>query len=380
MERKFIYDETEINNIFSDEILSDPDRIPSEKDPFCNETEDISYNEEYSHIVPGFFFKNKICDLKPDRSERSRLRYFYNLTGVMLVSGLFIFTAVFVIVILLALLFSYAFNMSSHSFWYILKDDIVIFSSATIASAVSVPAVCRAGCRFSEISFSSLFRNKRSPETKDMLCGIMTGLFLVSLGNTISMILEYFTGCTFVHSVTYKADIRQILIVFIFRCLIIPFSHGIFFRGIALKNMSRASQKFGMYSVSILCALTSFNAVEIIPVFFISLMLSRITIKYDTVIHGILIHAVINSCDFLINMYRDIFMRSDVFVIKIWTVITLTTGAVFAAYFVIKERSPHIKPEQLRRTFPIALTSFFLCIAVLICALITAAGTISFIY
>jgi len=380
MENKFIYDEPIAENIFSDEMLSDSDRIPSEKDPFCNETEEISYNEDYSHIVPGFFFRNQKCDLKPDRSEKSKLRYFYNLTGVLMISGIFIFTAVFVLVILLALLFSYAFNMSSHSFRYILKDDIVLFSSAAIAAAVSVPAVCRAGCRFSEISFSGLFRNKRAPETKDIICGIMTGLFLISLGNTVSMILEYFTGCTFVHSVTYRADIRQILIVFIFRCLIIPFSQGIFFRGIALKNMSRASQKFGMYYVSMLCALISFSAVEMIPVFFISLMLSRITIKYDTVIYGIIIHTVINSCDLLINMYGDVFMDSDVFVTKIWTIITLTAGAVFAAYFVIKERSPRMKPEQFRRTVPVALTSFFLYIAVLLCAFITAAGTVSFIY
>lgn len=378
MENKFIYDDPAINTLFSDDILSD--RIPSEKDPFCNETEEISYNEDYSHIVPGFFFRNIKCDLKPDRAEKTRLRYFYNTTGILMIAGLFLFSAVFVLVLLIALMFSYSFNISTHSFGYILKDDTVVFSCAAIAAAVSVPVVCNAGCRFSELTFYSLFRNKKVPETRDILCGIMTGLFLLSLGNTISMVLEYFTGCSFVHSVTYKADIRQILIIFIFRCLIIPVSQGIFFRGIAMKNMSRASQKFGMYFISIMCAVASLSAVKIIPAFFLSLMLARITIKYDTVIYGIIIHIVINSCDFLINIYRDLFMNSETFVTNIWTIVTLSTGAVFAAYFVIKERSPRIEPEQFRRTVPIAMTSVFLHIALLICVLITAAGTLLFLY
>lgn len=377
MENNFIYDESTINNIFSDDILSD--RIPSEKDPFCNETEEISYNEDYSHIVPGFFFRNKKCDLKPDRAEKARLRYFYNTTGILMIAGLFLFSAVFVLVLLIALMFSYSFNISTHSFGYILKDDIVVFSCAAIAAAVSVPVVCKAGCGFSELTFHSLFRNKKLPETRDILCGIMTGLFLLSLGNTISMVLEYFTGCSFVHSVTYKADIRQILIIFIFRCLIIPVSQGIFFRGIAMKNMSRASQKFGMYFISIMCAALSLSVVEIIPAFFLSLMLARITIKYDTVNYGIIIHIVINSCNFLINIYRDVFMNSEVFVTNIWTIVTMSTGAVFAAYFVIKERSPRMNPEQFRRTFPVAVTSVFLHIALFICVLITAAGTLLFL-
>ena len=82
MENKFIYDEPIAENIFSDEMLSDSDRIPSEKDPFCNETEEISYNEDYSHIVPGFFFRNIKCDLKPVIISYNNIPVVHQSTGL----------------------------------------------------------------------------------------------------------------------------------------------------------------------------------------------------------------------------------------------------------------------------------------------------------
>lgn len=381
MDIKFRYDQFNDtnNNSFFDDLLTDHEDVPTEKNPFCNETEEISYNEDYSHIVPAFFFRNTRCSLKPSDHEKKRLRFFYNMTGILLFSGVFIFFAVFLIIMLISLMLSFSFSLSSHSFGYILKDDIVVYSSLIIAVSVAVPAVCAAGCRFSEISFSDLLRSSRSVSTPDILCCIMTGLFLLSLRNAASIVLEYFTGSSFVHSIKFTHDFRQIIVVFIFECLAVPVSQGLIFRGIALKNLSRASQKSGMYTASFLCAVASLNAIDIIPAFFISMMLSKLTFKYSSVLPGIAVHIVINSCSMIIRLYDDLFMNSESIMIRIWTVITFALGIFFTAYLIIRDQSLNMTPEQVRRTIPLYLTSPLLWLFILICVFMSAADTLSFI-
>ena len=64
--------------------------IPTEKDPFCNSTENTAYRESYSDVIPAFFFRDTKCSKKPTKAERKKLRYYYNSTGVILLAKLII--------------------------------------------------------------------------------------------------------------------------------------------------------------------------------------------------------------------------------------------------------------------------------------------------
>lgn len=369
----------EITGSFISGLFKDEEKKPTEKNPFCNDTETSSYNEDYSKIIPDFFFMNTGCPLKPSADEKKRLRYYYNITGIILTAGLMIFMTVFIFVILFSLTLSYSAMLSVHSFGYLLKNQKVIYSSLTIASVLSVPVICAAGTKFSGLSFSEIFKSNHNMRTSEILCCIMTGLFLYSAGEVLSMLTEYFLSCSFSHQVRFSDDIYQIIIILIFKCLVVPVSQGIIFRGIALKNLSRAGQKFGILTVSMLCALSSFNAVNLIPAFLFSVMLSKMTVKYNTPAPGIAVHIVINTCSMLINLYRDLMLESDAMVNRLWTVITLLSGVAFAACYILKERLPRMLPEQKKRTIPLFLTSPAAAAAVLIYAAITAADVISFI-
>ena len=323
------------SSLVQSDVFSDDADIPTEKNPFCNATEVSSYNEEYSHIIPGFFFRNKECSIRPLKYERSKLRYFYNTTGILLISKTFLYIALFIILLIFALFCSYSDSFSSHSFWYLIMNDSVRYGISTIASIISTIIICAAGCRFSELSFSDLFKSNHNTRTQEIVYFFMTGIFISSLYNVISSVSSAVSGIDFANTVKYTSDIKQILIIFIYGCIIVPVSDGLVYRGFVLKNLSRASQRFGIFVSSFLCALSSGNIINIIPYLMLSVLFSKMTIKYNTVIPSIIIHIVINTCNSIINIYRDIFWNSDIFISRLWTIISLASGALFAAYYFI---------------------------------------------
>ena len=75
MDENFLFE----NNNTAPELFSEEEYIPTEKNPFCNYSENSSYKESYSDVIPTFFFRNNQLSLKPSRYESAKLRYFYNL-------------------------------------------------------------------------------------------------------------------------------------------------------------------------------------------------------------------------------------------------------------------------------------------------------------
>ncbi len=362
------------------DLFSEDKEIPTERNPFCNDTETSSYNEEYSHIIPGFYFRNTQCSLRPLKYEKSRLRYFYNITGIILISKILLFAAVFILLTMFALFCSYSDTLSSHSFYYLLVNKSVRYGVAVISSIISTIIVCTAGCRFSEFSFSDLFRSNHNSRTQEIIYFFMTGIFISSLYSVISSVSYELSGIDLSHTVKYTSDIKQILIIFIYTCIIVPVSDGLIYRGIALKNLSRASQRFGIYMSSILCALSCGNIINLIPCLLLSVLFSKMTIKYNTVLPSIIIHIVLNTCNTVINIYKDIFWNSDIFISRLWTIITLASSALFVAYCLIKEPSPKNTAQQKKRTLPIFLGSpSFIILIAIYTTIITADILFSFI-
>ena len=359
---------SEQSDLFSDNI-----EIPTEKNPFCNNTEISSYNEEYSHIIPGFFFRNTKCSVRPLRYEKSKLRYFYNTAGILLISKVFIFISLFIFITLFALFCSYSETLSSHSFLYLIMNNSVRYGAATISSIITTIIICGLGCRFSELSLSDLFRSNHNSRTSEIIYFFMTGMFISSLYNIISLLSSGISGIDFAHTIKYTPDIKQILIIFIYNCIIVPVCDGLIYRGIVLKNLSRASQRFGIFVSAFLCALSSGNIINIVPYFLLSVLFSKMTIKYNTIIPSIIIHIVINICNTIINIYKDIFCNSDIFISRLWTIITFTSSILFAAYCVIKETSPKNTVQQKKRTLPVFLSCpSFIMLIVIYAVIITA--------
>jgi len=351
-------------------IFSDYNETPSEYNPFCNDTENTSFNECYSHIIPAFFFRNQACPKKPSRFEKKKLRYFYNTTGIILSAKLIIEVSACLLFYILMFLSAMSFTKSTSLYYSVLSDTTVKYAFRTIAVIISTFSVLFAGCRYSSLSLAGLTRKTDGVKTGDVIIFFITGLFITSVQNIINISAANITGNSAFYGVKLEKDICQIVIVCLYTCLIVPLTEGLVFRGLALKNLSRASQRFGIVACSLLCALSTCSPLSIPAAFMMSMLLSVLTVKYNTVIPSVLIHITINICNMIITVYSALLWDSDVFITKMWTAVTFFVGCIAAVIFIIKHPLPKIYSCQRKRSFPLFATSVF--IVILIAAYISA--------
>lgn len=331
--------------------------IPSEKDPFCNPTENSSFSESYSHILPAFFFRNEMCRKKPSKLEKSNLRYFYNTTGAILAAKLFIEAALCLIFYILMFLVSYLMSSSLSMYYSVLSDATVRYAFRSVTLIASTASVFFAGCRFTALSPAGLLKKSSGIKTFDTIEFLMAGLFASALSNAVRLISPGLTGESDYSGFITDSSIMQTAIAVIYTCIVVPVTEGLVFRGLVLKNFSRASQGFGIIITSMFCALATCSFHAMLPAFITSLILCRLTVKCSSVVPGIVIHMVINLSNAVISVYGTMAFESDVFVTKIWTVIILVLGGIFAFITAVRHPLPKIRPHQRRRTIPVFLSS-----------------------
>ncbi len=345
----------------TDDIFSDYDaeEIPSEHNPFCNSTENSQYAESYSKVLPAFFFRTERCGRKPYSYEKKQLRHYYNMTGIILAAKLFIEIAACFFFYILMFLCAYSVSPSMSMYYSALSDTTVKYAFRIIAITLSTASVFFAGCRFSSFPPQKLMKKCGPVKTADVIISFMTGMFIAALQNIITLSNPHLNGEFGFAGVPLSRDIRMITVVVLYTCIVVPVSEGLIFRGIALKNFSRASQRFGILASSFFCALSTCSFTAMFPAFLMSVLLSKMTVKYNTVIPSILIHITVNLSGMIISVYGALAWNSDLLIMKIWTVITLVLGGLSAFAMLFRHPLPKIKPEQRRRTLPVLMTSVF---------------------
>lgn len=354
------------------ELFSCYDEIPTEYDPFCNSTESQMYRENYSHVIPTFFFRTAPSSRKPSLYEKKKLKYFYNTTGILLSAKLIIEAASCILFYIIMFLCSFLQTHSLSLYYSALSDATVRYSFMTISVILSVSSVFLSGCRCSYISPERLLKKNKAVKTSDVILFFMTGIFIMSLQNISDISVSHFLGKN-VGGGNFSDDTRQMIIIALYTCIVVPVSSGLIFRGIALKNLSRAGQRFGILASSFLCALSSGKLTELIPCFLMSVMLSKLTVKYDTVTPSIFIHMTINICCTIIAVYGSVMSDTGVLIKQVWTATAFIFGGIFAVAYMIKEPLPKSTPAQRKRTVPLFAGSIFI---ILLIALYILAGTV----
>lgn len=367
-----IFSENSAGELFADYECTE---IPSEYDPFCNSSENISFNENYSHILPAFFFRDKKCRKKPSYYEKKNLKYFYNTTGAILTAKLMVEISACLIFYITMFLCSHSLTSSLNVYYSVLSDSTIRYAFKTIAVIIATLSVFFAGCRFSVISPSGFLKKSESLKTTDIVLFFMAGLFAASLQNTPTLF-----GVQTESVNPYEKDITQIVMVTICSCLVIPVSEGLIFRGIVLKNLSRASQRFGIIASSFLCAVSSCSFSSMIPVFLMSLILSKLTVKSNSIIPSVLIHITVNISNAVIFIYSTLMWDSDLLITQFWTIITLVTGGIFAFILAVKHPLPKINALQRRRALPLFLTSVFIILMIPFCLIAATAEFLVYLY
>lgn len=376
MDENFLFE----NNNTVPELFSEEEYIPTEKNPFCNYSENISYKESYSDVIPTFFFRNNQLSLKPSRYESAKLRYFYNLCGTILISGTFVKTIIFLVFYAIVLMHTCSqynsINSTAGFFRQFISNPSIRYSLLSIATIISALFIFKTGCRFSKLRTCSFFRNNHSAKTSEIISFFMTGIFITSIYNVIYLAKPFIPEMLTVSRPVFSTDILQSLLFFMYTCLVVPVCEGFVFRGFILKNMSRADQRFGIIFTSFLCAISCGNFLEIIPGFMMSLLLCKITTKYGTLSYPIIMHITINICNTIILAYGDIFFNSNIFVLQIWTAITFMSGGFFAIYSFFKEPLPKSTKPQRKRSVKLILRTVTILPLIVLYIFLMSANTL----
>ncbi|WP_044975029.1 CPBP family intramembrane glutamic endopeptidase [Ruminococcus sp. HUN007] len=372
-----IYTESNDSDLFE---RFETGEVPDEKDPFCNQTENRDFSESYSHVIPSFFFRNEKCRKKPSSYEKRKLRYFYNITGILLISKLFIEIASLLLFSIIMALLAYFLSPGLNFFYSALSDETIKYAFRIIVVIISSGSVFLAGCRFSELKPAHLLKGCRTVRTSDIILCFMTGMFVAALSNIITLSYPFQSG-TYMPSALYiDRDPILVAAAALCNCVVVPLADGLIFRGIALKNLSRASQRFGIITSSMLCAFATCSLPAMLPAFLMSLLLCSTTVKYNSVIPSVLIHMAVNISSMLISVYSVFAWDQGELLVRVWTIITLVLGGIFTFIRMIKEPLPKNKPEQRRRSLPILLTSVFVILLFPLYALTSLAKLLYFMY
>ena len=368
------------SNFTSDTLFKIYDDTPTETDPFCNYTEYDNFNESYSEVIPTFFFRDKKCSIKPSSYEKKKLRYFYNITGLLLSAKFIIEISIFLLFSIITFLISFSFTSSLSLYSASFSDYTIQYSFKTISLIISTLSVFFAGCRYSSLKPADLIKSKVKLKTEDVIFFFMAALFVISIQNICNMSFSYLTGDYNSYGLHLKKDILHIVSAAIYTCIVIPVSDGLIFRGIMLKNLSRVSQHFGIIMTSILCALSTVRFQNIIPAFLLSLLMAKLTVKCNSVTPSIIINIITNISSMIISVYGIYAWNSDTTITKLWTAITFITGGFFAAVSILKYPLPKSNKLQKKRTLPLFLTSVFILLIFILYITAASANLLKSLY
>lgn len=351
--------------IGSDAFFEEKINLPGEHDPFCNSSEYHNYSENYSEILPFIFFRSKEFSGTPSVYESKKLRRFYNRTGMILSSGIMLKTAVFLTLFIISFFAMKKINPGTGFFEAYLSDYIIKYSFLTVSTVISSVFIILTGAKCTGVSPSSFFKSRNSERTGELLTFFMTACFITSVQNIIYITLSFLTGKDALFRPVFNGNIKQMLITILYSAAVIPICSGLVFQGFVLKNMSRAGQRFGILVTSLLCALSCGSIFGIVPGFFMSVLFSKITIKYNTVFPSILINMAVTASNMIIYAFGDVFYNSDQFIVIIWSALLFLTGIFFTVFSVLKHPLPESLENQKARTLKLFFKSPFLLITIL---------------
>ncbi|MDO5561084.1 MAG: CPBP family glutamic-type intramembrane protease [Oscillospiraceae bacterium] len=369
-----------INTQCADTDLFTYEDHPSENNPFCNETENSLYSLSYSQVIPAFFFRETPLSIRPTKFEKKRIKYFYNITGLVPLLSFLISTTVYIIINIILFGTATICDIENYSWAASLTDPVIRYSSMTISTIISTTCVFFLGCRYSGLKASDITgpaQQKIKAGTFDIICFFMSGLFISSLYTLLFIFSRKNMPILVQETLYFSGGLRQLSVCALWSCVITPVTGALIYRGVVLKNLSRVSQRFGIFASSILCALACEDILKFVPCLLMSVMLSYMTIKYNSIFWPLVIHIAVNICNTLISAYNDIYCNSDTAFLQLWTVITCLVGAVFLIFVLIREKIPSINKHQKKRTFSLFISSTAVIAAILIYAAVIALKIIS---
>lgn len=362
--------------------------VPDPHDPFGNETEFRDYNGDYGEIVPQIRIPGCQLPLRPDKQEKRKIRKYYSTVGgALLVHLLFSNILAIAMIILLTgiqtvLDTSAAGGILPADYEEMLQayfDD----SSSNMAMNLLVYGFCNVltaavGCRIIKVQIPSLFRTD-SFKIRHILCYISIALFLQWACGWCSVWISDLLADADI--TLYEADfstgqnVKNIVLSFIYSCIVAPVTEELLFRGFILKGLSRVSQHFGILMSAFLFGLWHMNFSQFILAFSVGMLMAYMDVKHNSILPSILTHFAVNLTAEIFSLLDTLELYTIYNMFDLFTFLVVIVGAVLLLCMFIRERLPHTTPAQAERGLRLSLTSFLMSAAI-ICYFAISVGLI----
>jgi|GEM_PF-130348 len=341
------------------------------QNPFENPAEYHHYNSDYTKIVPQVAFPGCKIPIEPNLTERKKIRRFYNIAGINLILSLFVGG------ILMQVLYTVAKHITAAMNPDATPDTILNYLNG---SSLLV-AVNMVGFLFCHMFFGWLGLKMAKTKPRELVrtrdFGAVRGIQYCS----IAMFLQIIAIIMMLGVTQYMAgfglrdwDVSGMfdynlptgkLLSAIYGCIIAPVCEEFFYRGMLLKNLSKANQRFAIFMTAVLFGLGHHNIAQFSLGFVIGIFLAHITIKHNSIIPAIIVHMFNNSMSYLYSEFHDInkYPNASSLLDLAFTVLPII-GFIMFIDFRLKSKLPNATHQQDRRGISLALTSvpFFLAL------------------
>lgn len=338
--------------------------------PFSNPTEESEYTPDYSEIVPQITIPGCRIPLIPSSGEKDKIRYFYTVSGCLalfdfllaaLLSALLMCAAGFALRSVDSALLSSELPQNYKNIRAAYLDDSCIAIGISLLSFLAANLITFfVGSRITHIRIKDYFQDQ-SLRTGTMMRYIAMGLWIQLVAGFLThlliRILENNGLSIYTPDFSSGNSITKLLLTVLYTAFIAPLTEELVFRGVILKNLSRVSQRFGIFFSAFFFAIAHENLPQGILSFFLGIFLAYITISHNSLVPAMIVHFSVNMVTMLSGTLQQIFPASAVSVSSIYMLAVLLFGSAAFFYTFLSERLPVETPHQSFRGIRIALTA-----------------------
>lgn len=330
-------------------------------DPFDNPTDYRGFSGNYTKIQPKIENEGYQLPLEPEYEERRNLKHFYSIGGwcTILQFALPLGMA-WVLVRVIASLLKFM-NPDANEF---VLQEYMRSSSIFVSLNMLIYLVCNVFFAFFGMKKAGI-KPRSIIATKDFSFGLavqycMTALFLwvvaIYGASGVSDIFEQYGYSTTSDSSDIGKTVLGTVIMNLYTCIIAPITEELFFRGMLLKTLSKANQRYAVFATAFFFGLAHGNIPQFILAFVLGIMLAVITMKHSSIIPAIVVHMFINTFSSIFGYFQS--AGENIQQIAMIVLLALAVfGLIMFLVFYGDNHIPLTTPKQASRGFHLSLSS-----------------------
>ncbi|MDE6832957.1 MAG: CPBP family intramembrane metalloprotease [Ruminococcus sp.] len=349
-------------------------KSPDKMNPFDNPTEYPEFSGDYSDIMPELDAPDCNIPLDPELTERRKIRRFYSIGGWCLLGQFLISNLLtYVIIYVLRMIISSINTGADIETIFIYMESSSIFASINmLAFMITNISFAFMGMRMARIPKNQLVRTRNFGFGK-ALQYCLIAFFLWELSAIVAGAIDdifvqygYTTDVMDMDGIAVTGTGFAIMTVY--TCIIAPITEEIFFRGMLLRVFSRTNQRFAVFATAFFFGLSHHNIPQFVLAFIMGIFLAHITLKHNSIIPAVIVHAFTNTMSTLIPYIEE--STGYIFTSMLVLVMALI-GFFLLCIFRENNKIPATTPMQSRRGIVIAKSSVMFMIAVIVQILYT---------